>query len=126
MQTKKILSGLFVAAVVITAFSCNKIGPAKAIVKVVDANNKPVSGATVRLHADELDGVKDPNSVEKVSGASGLTQFEFKNEAIWSIDATYISVISDSTGTYTDTLKGKGIIRLEKDKTVEQTVTVTQ
>ena len=114
--------GIFTAAV--TAPSCNKIGPAKGNVKVVDENNNPISGATVTLHAEEIQTPRQTNSSSKQTDAGGYAQFEFKNEAIWTIEAFHVITTSDSLGTYNDTIYGKGLLRLEKDKTVEETVTV--
>lgn len=123
-QLRIFLLGFTVFTAGVTAPSCNKIGPAKGNVKVVDENNSPVPGATVTLHANEIQTPRQTNSSSKQTDDAGYAQFEFKNEAIWTVEAFHVITTSDSLGTYSDTIYGKGLLRLEKDRTVEETVTV--
>lgn len=110
------------------AFSaCKRQGPAKGIVTVVDKDKKPVYNATVNLHARDIPAPSKPGEIEatQTTDASGKASFEFPNEAIFTIDAYIVKTVTDSIlGTYKDTLRGTSSIRLEKDKTVEETVII--
>ncbi len=125
----KTFNRLFLFAVISTVIlsACRRQGPAKGIVTVVDKNNKPVYNATVNLHARDIPAPSKPGELEatQTTDASGKAAFEFPNDAIFTIDAYIVETVTDSIlGTYKDTLKGTSSIRLEKDKTVEETVVI--
>jgi hypothetical protein len=106
---KKIVLILILIVPVILIFSCKKRGETKAIITVVTENDKPVAGATIELHARDID---PPGVIEetKTSDSQGRADFVFKNEAIYTVEAVK------------DTLYGIGTVRLEPHKTVEATV----
>jgi hypothetical protein len=118
---------LFLVFVTLAFNACKRQGPAKAIITVVDKDKKPVYNATVNLHARDIPAPAKPGQIEatQTTDASGKASFEFPNEAIFTIDAYYVTTVTDSIlGTYKDTLRGTSSIRLEKDKTVEETVVI--
>lgn len=121
----RILLSAIISLVVFSA--CRRQGPAKGIVTVVDKDNKPIYNATVNLHARDIPAPSKPGEIEatETTDASGKAAFEFPNEAIFTIDAYIVETVTDSIlGTYKDTLRGTSSIRLEKDKTVEETVVI--
>ncbi|MFN7013884.1 MAG: hypothetical protein ACK4ON_06405 [Bacteroidia bacterium] len=112
---------------IVVLSACRRQGPAKGIVTVVDKNNKPVYNATVNLHARDIPAPSKPGEIEatQTTDASGKAAFEFANDAIFTIDAYIVETVNDSIlGTYQDTIRGTSSIRLEKDKTVEETVVI--
>lgn len=125
----KTLNRIFLLVIISLALfsACRRQGPAKGIVTVVDKDNKPIYNATVNLHARDIPAPSKPGEIEatQTTDASGKAAFEFPNEAIFTIDAYIVETVTDSIlGTYIDTLRGTSSIRLEKDKTVEETVII--
>ena len=90
---------------------------ANAKITVTDTLNKPVRNATILLHARDAYPKKGAKDLEQTgtSDASGMAEFVYKLEAVWSIDASIVK------GTDT-TLFGKGTVRLVMGETVEKTV----
>ena len=124
------LSLVFLAlSLIVVSFSnCKKPGPTKAVITVTYEDKVPASGAKVLLHAKD---VPTGTSVGEISDstntdASGTATFEFKNEAVFTIEASLIKTVYDTTtSTYIDTLYfGTGTVRMEPNKTVEETVII--
>jgi hypothetical protein len=118
---------LLISISIVTFSACRRQGPAKGIVKVVDKDGKAIYQATVNLHAKDIPAPGEPGEIEatQTTDASGIAAFEFPNEAIFTIDAYVVQTITDSIlGTYKDTVRGTSSIRLIKDDTVEETVTI--
>ena len=98
-------------------FSCKKDSPTKAVITVLDSTGVPVSGAVVSVFQDsvinQITGVKANIRDVKVSDGAGKTEHTFKWEAFLNIEA-----VSPN-----DSDTARGNIRLEYQKTEEQTVT---
>lgn len=95
--------------------ACHKDKPCKAIITVLDPNNNPISGATVRL--DPTGNSPNPtiSSISESTDASGKANFETELPKILDV-----VVIVGST-TYSNTGK---VVRFEQGKTDEVTVVV--
>lgn len=98
----------------ITFSSCKKTEPCEAVITVVDALGKPISGAKVVLRQDS---VKNPNTGkranifdEQFTAGTGEAFFEFQWEAVLNVEVN------------ADTLFAKDYIRLEQSETVRKTV----
>jgi hypothetical protein len=95
--------------------SCKKDkGPYKATITVVDKDNKPVSGAEVRVYCSS----SKPCDVEskQTSDGSGNSVHEFKLPAVLKIMAKKTVTVTDSTGTpVTKTLIGEDYVKWEVD-----------
>ena len=97
--------------------SCAKEKDTIGIVKVVNVNGNPISGATVVLNqqngapgTDPIDNLRQ----EKTTDNTGKAEFTYTYEAI--LDVTVSKV--DGNDTYT----GSNVIRLLRGKTVTQVV----
>jgi hypothetical protein len=97
-----------------TALSCKKTGPTRAIITVIDSTSAPVSGAKVTLWQDTVvnvsNGVQSHLRITKLSDAAGRAEFDFQLEAFLNVEASKSS----------DT--GRSFIRLKEHETVSQTV----
>lgn len=102
--------------------SCKKPADTVGVVTVVDSNNSPVSGASVKLLGVDSQG--NPGGridVTETTGSDGKATFNFndlykRGEAGFTVLNVY--------ATY-DTLGAQGIIKVEEEKTNEATVTLT-
>ena len=103
-------------AVSVTAPACHKNKPCKAIIKVLDANNNPVAGATVRLDPSCTSCPPNPtiSSISENTDASGTASFETELPKILDI------IIIVGSNTYTT---GK-VVRFESGQTDEVTVNI--
>jgi len=112
--TRFILPILFIASLAVS--SCEKSGPAEAIVVVVDSTGKRVPGATVVLRQDSVinptNGVQSTLKETKITDGGGQAFFTFKLEAVLIVEVDY--------GTRT----GRDFIRLEQSKQVNKTVII--
>jgi hypothetical protein len=105
---------------VLAGTSCKKNTDCKATVKCVeDSTSAAVAGALVELYAEvkSPDGKTTYTADLKATGTTagdGSVQFTFQLPAIYDIKATKV--------VGTNTIVGKGIIKLEEGKTVEKTV----
>jgi hypothetical protein len=107
------LSGMF--------SSCGKSEDTIARITVVDANNLPVGGATVRLIGRGSDGSEPGRiDVESTTDASGVATFNF-NDLFKRGSAGFAVLDVEVTD---GALSGTGIIKVEEETTNEATVTV--
>lgn len=116
-----------------TASKCKKETPPKAVVLVVDEQNHPLAGATVKIYSDPTlydnnyppQGYFDPDEKKlydiKITDASGKTYHEFKYESIYQVYAWYRKQISWN---HYDTLKGYGALILKNNETYEEKIIV--
>jgi|YNPMSStandDraft_1061717.scaffolds.fasta_scaffold00165_14 hypothetical protein len=106
-----IVSILFVYIV-----SCKRPQPPKAIIKTLDTLNKPVSNVIVRVFAKPNGGYVDPVNktleLKDKTDENGEVRFEFKNEAIFNVEAKQINPPRQASG----------MIFLEENKTTEKTL----
>ncbi len=125
--TKILWLGILIGA--LSLFSCKKPEAPKAKVTVLNRldENKPVENVLVTVFAetyDEKAGEIDPlTGGEKiktgVTNSYGEVKFDFTVENILKVKAE----LPVSNG---DTLYGTGVLRLEEDKTYEETVYLSQ
>ena len=115
----------FIFAFVIAFFattlsSCQEESPTRAIITVVDSDGVPAYDVcTVILSQDGLinsAGNESNVSKSKITSSNGTVEFEFVNEAILNVEATYV------TGNYTYT--AESVIKLVREELVRKTITV--
>ena len=115
----------FIMAFVIAFFattlsSCQEESPTRAIITVVDSDGAPAYDVcTVILSQDGLinsAGNESNVSKSKTTSSNGTVEFEFVNEAILNIEATYV--------TGNDTYTAESVIKLVREELVRKTITV--
>ena len=115
----------FIMAFVIAFFatslsSCQEESPTRAIITVIDSDGAPAYGVcTVILSQDGLinsAGNESNVSKSKTTSSNGTVEFEFVNEAILNIEATYV--------TGNDTYTAESVIKLVREELVRKTITV--
>ena len=108
----------FVVAFSVT--SCQEESPTRAIITIVDADGAPAYDVcTVILSQQGLinSAGNESNVYEsKKTSSNGTVEFEFVNEAILNVEATY------NTGNYTYT--AESVIKLVREELVRKTITV--
>ena len=109
-----------IAFFVTTLSSCKEESPTRAIITVVDSDGSPAYDVcTVVLSQDGLinsAGNESNVSKSKKTSSNGTVEFEFVNEAILNVEATYI--------TGNDTYTAESIIKLVREELVRKTITV--
>lgn len=121
MKAKTLPIYFAVALGAITVSSCKKPGDTIGIVTVMDANNSPVSGATVKVLGVDSEG--NPGGridIEETTGSDGKATFNFndyykRGQAGFTVLDVYA---------VKDTLAGKTIIKVEEEKTNEASVNI--
>ena len=115
----------FIMAFVIAFFattlsSCQEESPTRAIITVIDSDGAPAYDVcTVILSQDGLinsAGNESNVSKSKTTSSNGTVEFEFVNEAILNVEATYV--------TGNDTYTAESVIKLVREELVRKTVTV--
>ena len=115
----------FIMAFVIAFFattlsSCQEESPTRAIITVVDSDGAPAYDVcTVILSQDGLinsAGNESNVSKSKTTSSNGTVEFEFVNEAILNVEATYV--------TGNDTYTAESVIKLVREELVRKTITV--
>ena len=105
---------LFIAVAAVTASSCKKTKPCKAVITVVDSLGEPIAGAKVVLRQDSVvnaqTGVRADLFQEQISAGTGEAFFEFEWEAVLNVEISK------------DVLTAKDYIRLEQSEEVRKTV----
>ena len=103
-----------------TLSSCQEESPTRAIITVVDSDGAPAYDVcTVILSQDGLinsAGNESNVSKSKTTSSNGTVEFEFVNEAILNIEATYV--------TGNDTYTAESVIKLVRGELVRKTITV--
>ena len=103
-----------------TLSSCQEESPTRAIITVVDSDGAPAYDVcTVILSQDGLinsAGNESNVSKSKTTSSNGTVEFEFVNEAILNIEATYV--------TGNDTYTAESVIKLVREELVRKTITV--
>jgi hypothetical protein len=109
-----------IAFFVTTLSSCQEESPTRAIITVVDSDGSPAYDVcTVVLSQDGLinsAGNESNVSKSKKTPSNGTVEFEFVNEAILNVEATYI--------TGNDTYTAESVIKLVREELVRKTITV--
>lgn len=119
------------SVLMICASSCGKVDPPKAIVMVIDdKTGTPVEGAMVILKPFESD--KDRTVIyfidrdkyladTQFTNAAGKVFYDFKYKAIYKLEVTKAKGYQQP-----QERRGKGVLVLEEDKTVETTIRVNE
>jgi hypothetical protein len=107
---------LLMFAALIGFSSCEKTGPADALITVVDSTGKRVPGALVVLRQDSVinptTGAHAVINEARISDGAGQASFSFKLEAVLNIEVTK------------NTLSARDYIRLEQSEQVTKTVII--
>ena len=115
LKISSILLAVFLVSTVFT--SCEKEKDTIGIIKVVNSNGEPMSGATVVLSQPNASpgttAISDLNQT-KTTDVSGRAEFIYKYEAILNV------TVSKTSGN--DTYEGSGIIRLLIGKIEQVTI----
>lgn len=101
---------IITASIAVTG--CKRPEKPEAVITVTTADDKPVSGATVFLHANDVPDKPGDKEYTGTTDAAGQAYFKFDLEAIYTIEATK------------DSLYGMGTVRLEMDEIAKKTVIV--
>ena len=100
--------------------SCQEESPTRAIITVVDSDGSPAYDVcTVVLSQEGLinsAGNESNVSKSKKTSSNGTVEFEFVNEAILNVEATYI--------TGNETYTAESVIKLVREELVRKTITV--
>jgi hypothetical protein len=111
---------LVIAFFATTLSSCQEESPTRAIITVVDSDGAPAYDVcTVILSQDGLinsAGNESNVSKSKRTSSNGTVEFEFVNEAILNVEATYV--------TGNDTYTAESVIKLVREELVRKTITV--
>ena len=103
-----------------TLSSCQEESPTRAIITVIDSDGAPAYDVcTVILSQEGLinsAGNESNVSKSKTTSSNGTVEFEFVNEAILNIEATYV--------TGNDTYTAESVIKLVREELVRKTITV--
>ena len=103
-----------------TVSSCQEEPPTRAIITVVDSDGAPAYDVcNVILSQDGLinsAGNESNVSESKKTSSNGTVEFEFVNEAILNVEATYV--------TGNDTYTAESVIKLVREELVRKTITV--
>ena len=103
-----------------TLSSCQEESPTRAIITVIDSDGAPAYDVcTVILSQDGLinsAGNESNVSKSKTTSSNGTVEFEFVNEAILNVEATYV--------TGNDTYTAESVIKLVREELVRKTITV--
>ncbi len=118
------------SGVVFLSFSCKKPTPPKAVVYVIDENNKAVEGARVIVKAANSDSAHTMvyflNETKRVADTSysdkdGKVFYDFKYEAIYKVEVT-----KGTDRTHPFVRRGIGILILENNKTAESKIQINE
>ena len=100
--------------------SCQEESPTRAIITIVDPDGEPAYDiCTVILSQQGLinsAGNESDIYKRKKTSSNGMVEFEFVNEAILNVEATYVS----GNETYT----AESVIKLVREELVRKTITV--
>ncbi|MBN2683521.1 MAG: hypothetical protein JXR58_13585 [Bacteroidales bacterium] len=112
---------IFAVLAGILAFSSCKNEPPKAVIKVINENGTAVSGAEVKITADEGRGFIQPDNVKELfltTNSSGLVERTFETDAIYDV---FVQEYDESEVVVRS---GSGVLVLVEDKTITETITI--
>ncbi|MFT5858245.1 MAG: hypothetical protein ACI865_000329 [Flavobacteriaceae bacterium] len=113
---------LFALLIGVTFVSCRKKEDTIAVIKVLDANNQVVIGATVILYGQST--TNQPSSVDLYdttqTNSAGEASFNF-NE-VYQLGQAGVAVLNIDVNS--GSLSGQGIIKIEQETTTTETVFV--
>jgi len=123
MFRKVFLLPILMLALAVGFGGCKKPADTKAIITVLDGDGMPVEGAYVKLFANPVPPLQPDYSrldMEGYTAVSGKVEFNYtdfykQGQAGFAV----LDILAQM-----DTLTGQGIIRIEEEKTNEETVTL--
>ncbi|MBK7384005.1 MAG: hypothetical protein IPI81_11870 [Flavobacteriales bacterium] len=115
-------SALVLALVAFLLPSCTKEKPTKAVIIVKKADGTVVPDAYVKLYANPQFPLGDPNRLTKETNTDGAGVATFDYTDYYEQGQSGFAVL-DILCT-SDTLVGEGIIKIEEEKTNEETVII--
>ncbi len=111
MKTNAINYLLIIIITASTTFvGCKRPAKPEAIITITTVDAKPVSGATVFLHAYDVPNKPGEKEFTEKTDASGNAYFKFDHEAIYTVEATK------------DSLYGTGTVKLEMGEIAKKTI----
>ena len=121
INLKSFFISFIIAFVIAFSFtSCQEESPTRAIITIVDPDGEPAYDiCTVILSQQGLiNSAGNESNIykSKKTSSNGMVEFEFVNEAILNVEATYVS------GNYTYT--AESVIKLVREELVRKTITV--
>lgn len=123
MKNSILVSTLLITLVLPLVFSissCREPGKPQAVITVLDADDKPISGAEVTIYtppgAGYVDIENDLQEIVEITNSAGQVTREFKYEAIYDVSAK----VYDKHGNVIKS--GNGVIILEAGKTYNETI----
>ena len=100
--------------------SCQEESPTRAIITIVDADGDPAYDVCTVILSQQglINSAGNESNVykSKKTSSNGTVEFEFVNEAILNVEATYI--------TGNDTYTAESVIKLVREELVRKTITV--
>ena len=118
---KPLILGVLALVISSVFISCEKAKDTIGIIIVKNTSGETIPGATVTLHRDgaisQQNTTTNPDLRKtNTTDANGRAEFTYELEAIFQVDVAK----TDGNNTYT----GTNVIRLEREKTVTQTVEI--
>jgi hypothetical protein len=120
----KLFSGLFIALLAVAFASCGKSGDTTATITVLDVNNQPVPGATVRvLGVDSYgDCQSTPCRIDRETQTDGNGKATFNFNDLYKRGSAGFAVLEVSASK--NGMIGTGIIKVEEQENSTATVSV--
>ncbi|MDD2387147.1 MAG: hypothetical protein PHP52_10245 [Bacteroidales bacterium] len=125
-----VIIAVILTGVVVFNYSCRPEDPPKAVVTVIDEDNKPVEKAQVVVRAansetahtivyllNEAKAVADTQYTDK----EGKVFYDFKYESIYKVEVT-----KGTDKTHAFVRRGVGVLILENDKTYETKIEINE
>lgn len=121
MTRNFLVRSLTLVAVALLLVDCNKEKPTKALIKVVDSLDAPMSGVYVKLYANPTLSLGDPTRLDKeaYTNSSGVAEFDYTDEYKQGQAGFAVLDILANQG---DTLAGEGIIKILEEEENEEKV----
>lgn len=122
LKTPMMVLAITGAGVLLSSAGCRKKKDTIAKIYVRDVANEPVSGATVRLSGEDTDPSNGNQTVAldktATTNTSGEATFNFND--VYQLGQAGVAVLDIDA--QKDGLSGSGIIKIEQEKTSEETV----
>jgi hypothetical protein len=124
IQIVKIFGTVMVLALIVAINGCKKDKHTIATITVVNDEGEPVPGASVQLYAVPSETPPPPNVIRfdttQVTNGTGKVSFDFSEFYKKGQAGFAVLDIKASKGS----LSGEGIIKIEEEKTTEETITI--
>lgn len=124
IQIIRIFGTVMVVALAITISGCKKDRQTIATITVVNSDGEPVPGASVQLYAVPSETPPPPNAIRfdttQVTNGTGKVSFDFSEFYKKGQAGFAVLDIKAEKGIQS----GEGIIKIEEEKTTEETITI--